>query len=73
MYKLGYGPANMLREAACVRSEYDMKDAKAPSEVVKATMAVNHELTDDLAAEEDVLLPLSLESCFPELQVVDVG
>ena len=71
MYQLGYGPRNMLRDAAFLKSEYDMQHAKAPSGVVKAIMALNHELTDELAAEEEALVPLELDSCFPELQVVD--
>ncbi|RHX96792.1 hypothetical protein DYB25_007099 [Aphanomyces astaci] len=72
MYKLGYDPHSMLREAAAVSSEYDMADVESTSGVVKAVMlATKQELTDDLADEEQVLVPMELAACFPDMTPVD--
>ncbi|RHY89315.1 hypothetical protein DYB35_013789, partial [Aphanomyces astaci] len=69
---LGYDPHSMLREAAAVSSEYDMADVESTSGVVKAVMlATKQELTDDLADEEQVLVPMELAACFPDMTPVD--
>ncbi len=73
MYKLGFDPRSMLREAASMADEYDMADVVSTSGMVRAVMAVSHELTDDLAAEEEALVPLEMAACFPDLAEVDVG
>ncbi|KAH9135420.1 hypothetical protein LEN26_006421 [Aphanomyces euteiches] len=69
MYKLGYDPRSMLRDAALVADQYDMADVTSPSGVVTAVMLACNELVDDLAAEEEQLLPLELDTCFPDLKV----
>ncbi|RHY52352.1 hypothetical protein DYB30_010203, partial [Aphanomyces astaci] len=72
MYKLGYDPHSMLREAAAVCSEYDMANVESTSGVVKAVMlATKQELTDDLAEEEEALVPMELAACFPDMTPVD--
>jgi hypothetical protein len=72
MYKLGYDPHTMLREAAAVSDTYDMEDADSTSGLVAAVLlAAQQELTDDLAEEEEALLPLELAACFPDMQPVD--
>ena len=72
MYKLGYDPQTMLREAAAVCSEYDMTDVESASGVIKAVMiATKQELTDDLAEEEEALVPMELAACFPDMTPVD--
>ncbi|RQM12335.1 hypothetical protein B5M09_011258 [Aphanomyces astaci] len=58
MYKLGYDPRSMLREAAAMADEYDMSEAISYSGVVKAVMMASHELVDDLATEEEALLSM---------------
>ncbi|RHY84770.1 hypothetical protein DYB37_012254 [Aphanomyces astaci] len=72
MYKLGYDPHSMLREAAAACSEYDMANVESTSGVVKAVMlATKQELTDDLAEEEEALVPMELAACFPDMTPVD--
>ncbi|ETV72204.1 hypothetical protein H257_12679 [Aphanomyces astaci] len=72
MYKLGYDPHSILREAAAVSSEYDIADVESTSGVVKAVMlATKQELTDDLADEEQVLVPMELAAFFPDMTPVD--
>ncbi|RHZ39657.1 hypothetical protein DYB26_012769 [Aphanomyces astaci] len=58
----------MLREAASVTGAIDMADAVSHSGVV---LAVSHELVDNLAEEEDELLPLDMNSYFPDMVAVD--
>ncbi|ETV71525.1 hypothetical protein H257_13188 [Aphanomyces astaci] len=61
MHKLGCDPQSKLREAAAVCSEYDMKDVESTSGVVKTVMlATKQELVDDLAEEEEALVPMEL-------------
>ncbi|KAF0701908.1 hypothetical protein AaE_016248 [Aphanomyces astaci] len=69
MYKLGFDPRAMLREAASFTDAIDMADAVSHSGVVQAVLAVSHELVDDLAEEEEELLPLEMDSCFPDMVV----
>ncbi|RLO09286.1 hypothetical protein DYB28_011025 [Aphanomyces astaci] len=64
MYKL----RAMLREAASMTDTIDMADAVSHSGVVQV---VSHELVDDLAEEEEELLPLEMDSCFPDMVAVD--
>ncbi|RHZ01658.1 hypothetical protein DYB35_012682, partial [Aphanomyces astaci] len=64
MYKL----RAMLREAASMTDAIDMADAVSHSGVVQV---VSHELVDDLAEEEEELLPLEMDSCFPDMVAVD--
>ncbi|RQM22576.1 hypothetical protein B5M09_007402 [Aphanomyces astaci] len=65
MHKLGCDPQSKLREAAAVCSEYDMKDVESTSGVVKTVMlATKQELVDDLAEEEEALVPMELAACF---------
>ncbi|RHY22414.1 hypothetical protein DYB36_012374 [Aphanomyces astaci] len=72
MHRLGYDPQSMLREAAAVCSEYDMEDVESTSGVVRAVMlATKQELVDDLAAEEEALVPMELAACFPDMTPVD--
>ncbi|ETV71533.1 hypothetical protein H257_13196 [Aphanomyces astaci] len=59
MYKLGFDPCAMLREAA------SFTDAISHTGVVQAVLAVSYELVDDLAEEMD--------SCFPDMVVVDAA
>ena len=69
MGKLGYDPTTMLRQAAAVAGEYDMskEDEKPTSGLVAAVLfAAKQELTDDLAEEEEALIPLDMAACFPE-------
>ncbi|RLN99804.1 hypothetical protein DYB28_001535, partial [Aphanomyces astaci] len=68
MHRLGYDPQSMLREAAAVCSEYDMEDLGSTGGVVRAT---KQELVDDLAAEEEALVPMELAACFPDMTPVD--
>ncbi|RHY17436.1 hypothetical protein DYB36_010717 [Aphanomyces astaci] len=68
IYKLGFDPRAMLREAASVTGAIDMADAVSHSGVV---LAVSHELVDNLAEEEDELLPLDMNSYFPDMVAVD--
>ncbi|RHY00208.1 hypothetical protein DYB36_013349, partial [Aphanomyces astaci] len=70
MYKLGFDPRAMLREAASMTDEIDMADAVSHSGVVQA---VSHELVDDLAGEEEELLPLEMDSYFPDIVAVDAA
>ncbi|RLO01168.1 hypothetical protein DYB28_014791 [Aphanomyces astaci] len=53
MYKLGFDPRAMLREAASFTDAIDMADAVSHSGVVQAVLVVSHELVDDLAEEEE--------------------
>ncbi|RHY54925.1 hypothetical protein DYB30_013223, partial [Aphanomyces astaci] len=73
MYKLGFDPRAMLREAASFTDAIDMADAVSHSGVVQAVLAVSHELVDDLAEEEEELLPLEMDSCFPDMVSVDAA
>ncbi|RQM21703.1 hypothetical protein B5M09_009480, partial [Aphanomyces astaci] len=73
MYKLGFDPRAMLREAASFTDAIDMADAVSHSGVVQAVLAVSHELVDDLAEEEEELLPLEMDSCFPDMVAVDAA
>ncbi|ETV75457.1 hypothetical protein H257_10298 [Aphanomyces astaci] len=45
----------------------DMADAVSHSGVVQAVLAVSHKLVDDLAEEEEEVLPLEMVSCFPDM------
>ncbi|RHY10931.1 hypothetical protein DYB25_012021, partial [Aphanomyces astaci] len=71
MYKFGYDLRSMLREAAAMADEYDMSEAISYSGVVKAVMMASHELVDNLATEEEALLPLEFDACFPDLAIVE--
>ena len=71
MTKLGYDPRAMLRDAAKVKDEWDMASITATSGVVQAVMSVSHDLTDDLAQEEESLIPLELDACFPNPAGID--
>ncbi|KAF0684411.1 Aste57867_23606 [Aphanomyces stellatus] len=73
MYKLGFDPRAMLREAASVTDAIDMADAVSHSGIVQAVLAVSHELVDDLAEEEEDLVPLEMNSCFPDMAAVDAA
>ncbi|KAF0701754.1 hypothetical protein As57867_007834, partial [Aphanomyces stellatus] len=73
MYKLGFDPRAMLREAASVTDAIDMADAVSHSGVVQAVLAVSHELVDDLAEEEEDLVPLEMSACFPDMAAVDAA
>ncbi|KAF0717915.1 Aste57867_2017 [Aphanomyces stellatus] len=73
MYKLGFDPRAMLREAAAVTDEIDMADDSSHSGVVQAVMAVSHELVDDLTEEEEDLVPLEMDACFPDMVAVDAA
>ncbi|KAF0711038.1 hypothetical protein As57867_005399, partial [Aphanomyces stellatus] len=73
MYKLGFDPRAMLREAASVTDAIDMADAVSHSGVVQAVLAVSHELVDDLAEEEEDLVPLEMNACFPDMAAVDAA
>ncbi|RLO02024.1 hypothetical protein DYB28_014860, partial [Aphanomyces astaci] len=72
MYKLGFDPRAMLREAASVTDAIDMADAVSHSGVVQAVL---DELVDDLAEEEEEeeLLPLEMDSCFPDMVAVNAA
>ncbi|ETV97426.1 hypothetical protein H310_09756 [Aphanomyces invadans] len=70
--KRDYDPHSMLREAAAVCSEYDMSDVESPSGVVKAVLlATQQEFIDDLADEEEPLMPMELAVCFSGMALVD--
>ncbi|CAK4196662.1 unnamed protein product, partial [Aphanomyces euteiches] len=68
MCKLGFDPRSMLRDAASIASEYDMAGATSPSGVVSAIMLARQEMEDDLSMEEQELLPLEMDVCFPDVQ-----
>ncbi|KAH9100895.1 hypothetical protein Ae201684P_007086 [Aphanomyces euteiches] len=68
MCKLGFDPRSMLRDAASIASEYDMAGATSPSGVVLAIMLARQEMEDDLSMEEQELLPLEMDVCFPDVQ-----
>ncbi|RHZ38922.1 hypothetical protein DYB26_016010, partial [Aphanomyces astaci] len=70
MYKLGFDPRAMLREAASFTDAIDMADAVSHSGVIQA---VSHELVDDLDEEEEELLPLEMDLCFPNMVAVDAA
>ena len=74
MVKLGYDPATMLRQVAEVAGEYDMAEdgEEQNSGLVAAVLfAVKQELKDDLAEEEEALIPLEMAACFPDMKTVD--
>ncbi|RLO04642.1 hypothetical protein DYB28_001694, partial [Aphanomyces astaci] len=73
IYKLGFDPRAMLREAASFTDAIDMADAVSHRGVVQAVLAVSHELVDGLAEEEKKMLPLELDSCFPDMVAVDAA
>ncbi|KAF0717917.1 Aste57867_2019 [Aphanomyces stellatus] len=73
MYKLGFDPRAMLREAASVTDAIDMANAVSHSGVVQAVLAVSHELVDDLAEEEEDLVPLEMDACVPDMAAVDIA